>query len=605
MIKVSDYIVKKLENYGIHHVFMVSGGGAMHLDDSFGKSKKIQYVCNHNEQACAIAAEGYARVRQQLGVVCVTTGPGGINCLNGVFGQWTDSVPVLYISGQVKFSTTLASCPDIPLRQLGDQEADITAIVKPITKYAHMVTDPYEIDEVLDRAIFEATTGRPGPVWVDVPMNVQAALIDESKLKKKTFEFVRPTAYKQDLPFIVSKLKTARRPLLVAGHGIRITRAEKEFKELLEELQIPAVATYNGFDVLPTHSPYYAGRIGTSGTRAGNFALQNADLVLFLGTRNNIRQASYNYENFAKNAFKIIVDIDEAELKKPTVKPDLAVHADLRDFLTDLNIRDIGPLDKRDWLAWCQERVKKYPPLREFELKETGPVNAYQFLTTLTKELSSNALLVGTNGTCCLGLLQTAVVKEGQRMFLNSGNASMGYGLPAAIGACLANYKRKTVCLEGDGSIMMNLQELQTVAHENLPLKIFIINNNGYISIRQTQNNFFNGHFTACSPESGVTLPDFVKIAQAFGLKTIRIESPDELESKIFDVLRQPGPVVCEVMCETDYTFKPKLSARKLDDGTMVSPTLEDMAPFLSREELASNMLPPLEKDTSKPVLEP
>ena len=325
MIKLSDYLVKKLEMYGLRNVFMITGGGAMHLDDSFGQSKKIKRIFNHNEQATAMCAEGYARTNQQLAVACVTTGPGGLNCLNGVFGAWTDSAPVLFISGQVKLTTTLSSCPKIPLRQLGDQEVNITRVVAPLTKYAKMLTDPYEIDAVLDAAIYHATTGRPGPVWVDIPINIQSALIDPKKLKK----FHAPKLPKKQpiatLKKAVSLLEKAQRPLIVAGHGVRLSHTQKELEKLLHQTRIPVVTTFNGFDTIPTNHPQFAGRIGTVGQRAGNFTLQNADVVLFLGTRNNIRQASYNWENFAKNATKIIVDIDTAELKKPTVRPDLPV----------------------------------------------------------------------------------------------------------------------------------------------------------------------------------------------------------------------------------------------------------------------------------------
>lgn len=333
MIKLSDYVAKRLRDvYKVKTVFMVSGGGAMHLNNSFGKY--IHYVCNHHEQACSIAAEGYSRVNGELAVVNVTTGPGGLNCLNGVFGQWTDSVPVLYVSGQVKYSTTMASCPNIKLRQLGDQEVDIVSVVKPLTKYAVMVTNPNEIKYHLDKAIYEATHGRFGPVWIDIPMNVQASIIDEKKLK----EFKEPKIKnkKINIDKIIEKIKKFERPLIVAGHGIRLSDTQKEFYKLIKNLKVPVVTTFNGFDLMETDNKYYIGRIGTVGQRAGNFALQNADLILFLGTRNNIRQVSYNWENFAKNAFKIVVDIDDNELKKPLVKPNLAVNTDLKIFIPQL-----------------------------------------------------------------------------------------------------------------------------------------------------------------------------------------------------------------------------------------------------------------------------
>lgn len=566
---------------------MLSGGGAMHLNDSFGKSK-IKYICNHNEQATAISAEGYARLGQKLAVANVTTGPGGLNCLNGVFGAWTDSAAVLFISGQVKRATTLASCCQIPLRQLGDQEVDIIPIVSRLTKYAVSVTKPEDIKYHLDKAVYLALNGRKGPVWLDIPLDVQAAFIDENKLKS----FTPPKPQRENLKInqTLKLLKAAKRPLIVAGHAVRLAGAQKEFYEIVNKLQIPVVTTFNGFDIIPNDNPFYCGRIGTVGQRAGNFTLQNADVILFLGTRNNIRQVSYNWENFAKKAKKIIVDIDEAELKKPTVKPDIAVWADLKNFLKALLPLAVN-LNKKDWTAHCKTLVKKYPPLREFDIKPNAPVNCYHFTNALTRLLDKNAVLVASNASACVTLFQAGEVKKGQRMFHNSGDASMGYGLPAAIGACLANDGKDVVCLEGDGSIMMNIQELQTVKNYNLPIKIFILNNGGYISIIQTQRNFFNGRLTACDAKSGVCLPDFTAVARAFGLRAEQIKTNKNLDGQIKKILAIKGPVVCEVMLEKDYIFAPKLSAKKLPDGTMISPSLEDMYPFLDREEFNKNVL--------------
>ncbi len=557
----------------------------MHLDDSFGQSKKIKLIFNHNEQASAMCAEGYARARQQLAVVCVTTGPGGLNCLNGVFGAWTDSAPVLFISGQVKYTTTLASCPQVPLRQLGDQEVNITRIVAPLTKYAKMLTDPYDIDAVLDEAIYYATTGRPGPVWIDIPINIQAAPIDPKKLKK--YRFPKNSTEKisqKQLKQAITWLQQAQRPLLVAGHGIRLSNTQKELQQLLKQTQIPVVTTFNGFDLIPSDHPQFAGRIGTVGQRAGNFALQNADIILFLGTRNNIRQVSYNWENFAKNAKKISVDIDSAELQKPTVKPDLPICTDLRTILP-LFVKQLkNPLGHQNWLLHCQHLRQKYLPLREFNISPTAKVHPYYFMDQLGKLLPEKATVVASNGTACVAFFQALASKKGQRLLLNSGDASMGYGLPAAIGACAATGKN-IICLEGDGSIMMNLQELQTVKTNKLPLKIFVIKNGEYISIIQTQRNFFKGRLTGCNSKSGVEVPDFIKVAKAFGLPTLRITTNKDLAKGIQHVLETDGPVLCELVCTPDYTFAPKLSARKLSDGTMISPTLEDMYPFLDRAE--------------------
>lgn len=589
MIKTSDYLVQKLEALGVDTAFMVSGGGAMHLDDSFGKSQKIRLICNHNEQATAMCAEGYARANQKLGVACVTTGPGGLNCLNGVFGSWTDSAPVLFISGQVKFTTTMASCPQIPLRQLGDQEVNIISVVRPLTKYARMVTDPYDIDAAVEEAVYLATSGRPGPVWLDIPLNVQAAPIDPAKLKK----FIRPALHKQDISGLVDQaaalLQQARRPLIVAGNGIHCAKAQQALRAFLDKTQIPVVTTFNGFDLLPSEDPLFAGRIGTVGQRAGNFVLQNADVILFMGTRNNIRQVSYNWENFAKNAKKIVVDIDVAELQKPTVRPDVAILADAGDVLARLtakmNCAEVAP-----WLAYCRQMKAKYPPLREFSVREQDKVHPYFFAQQLSHILPEGAKVVASNGTACVAFFQAFESKRGQRLLLNSGDASMGYGLPAAIGVCAAEKNTPVVCLEGDGSLMMNIQELQTLKTNRLPVKLFVIKNGEYISIIQTQRNFFEGRLTGCNKTSGVEVPDFVQVAQAFGLPAVRINTNDELAGKIQEALNTPGPVLCELDCTENYTFAPKLSARKLEDGTMISPSLEDMFPFLDRKEMEENM---------------
>lgn len=592
VIKLSDFIAKHLrEKYNVKNFFMVSGGGAMHLNDSLGHGIE-HYIANHHEQACSISAEGFSRVNQELSVVNVTTGPGGLNCLNGVFGEWTDSVPVLYISGQVKYTTTMDSCKEIPLRQLGDQEVDIISCVKPLTKYAVTVFEPNEIKYHIDRAIYEATTGRKGPVWLNIPMNVQGALIEEENL----CEFTPPVnTKKSDLAVekVIEKLKNAKRPLIVAGHGIRLSKTENIFNQLLDKVNIPVVTTFNGFDVIDDENPLYVGRIGTIGQRAGNFALQNADVLLELGTRNNIRQVSYNWENFGKNAFKIIVDIDEAELNKPLVKPDMPICADLAEFLPALN-ESISKIEApQDWLDYCQKIKSQYDFYTENAYKQTGsdPINPYYFVRKLTENTKENDIFVMANGSACVCTFQVAKIKKNQRYILNSGNASMGYDLPAAIGACLAGVGRRTICLAGDGSIMMNIQELETIAFNKLPIKLFIINNAGYSSIRQTQRNFFNGRMTGSGDDSGVGMPDFCKIAEGFGLPCVKIQSAENIEEQINSVLNTDGAIVCEVMVQKEYAFLPKLSARKLDDGTMISPSLEDMFPFIDRKEYNNNML--------------
>ncbi len=590
-IKLSDYIAKRLkEHYNVDHFFMVSGGGAMHLNDSLGRY--IQYTANHHEQGCAIAAEGYARVNQELAVVNVTTGPGGLNCINGVFGQWTDSVPVLYISGQVKYSTTIDSCKDIPLRQLGDQEVDIISCVKPLTKYAVTVFDPNEIKYHIDRAIYEATTGRFGPVWLNIPMNVQSAMIEENDLIEFTPEN-KDQIYKMPMDEVISKLQNAKRPLIVAGHGIRLSKQIENFKKLVEKLNIPVVTTFNGMDLIEEENVHFVGRIGTVGQRSGNFALQNADVLLELGTRNNIRQVSYNWENFGKKAYKIVVDIDKAELEKPLVKPDLAINADLKVFIPELLSKINYSFNNKTWLDYCTNIKEKYSFEKEkyYKQQENELINPYYFTRKVSENLKENDIFVMGNGSGCVCPFQVAKVGKNQRFILNSGDASMGYDLPAAIGAYIAGNGRRTICFTGDGSVMMNIQELETIAYNKLPIKIFVINNSGYSSIRQTQRNFFNGHMTGSGDDSGVGMPDFCKLAEGFGLKHSRISNPKTLEVDIKNVLATEGAILCEVMVEKEYAFLPKLSAKKLADGTMISPSLEDMYPFLDRKEYEGNIL--------------
>lgn len=593
-MRVADYIFKYLADYGVAHVFLITGGGAMHLNDALKNERRIKYICNHHEQASAIAAEGYARTSGGLAVVSVTSGPGGTNALTGVLGQWLDSVPVLYLSGQVKFETTLASCPGAPLRQLGDQEINIVDIVTPMTKYAKMVTDPSTIRAELEKAIRIATTGRPGPVWLDIPLNVQGALIEEGDLKGEHVEHAFTGSKDETILQVVEELQKAKRPLLIAGHGIRIAKAQNELLELVDAINIPVVSTFNGFDLIASASDHFIGRIGTLGSRAGNFALQNADLVVCLGTRNNIRQVSYNWPSFASRAKKIIVDIDDVELHKPTVQGDILVHSDAKIFITKL----LGNLSKGFqvdgvWLEWCQARKKKYPVvLDEYRKPSEKAVHPYHFIEELTGALDDDVILVAGNGTACVGLFHAGIVKPGQRIFWNSGCAAMGYDLPASIGAAVAG-NRDVVCLAGDGSIQMNLQELQTIKYYGLPIKIFLLNNAGYRSIEMTQAVFFNSNFIGCNENSGVSFPDNAKLADLYGLNYFRIDSTVHMKQVISDALSSEGGVLCEVVLNDTYGFAPRLASRKEPDGRMISNPLEDMNPLLPRDEFYAAMTIP------------
>jgi len=594
LIKLSDYIVRLLEQQGVSTVFLVTGGGAMHLNDSFGQSTKIRKIFNHHEQGSAMAAEGYARTKGELAVVNVTTGPGGLNTLNGVLGQWTDSVPVLYISGQVRYDTTLESVRGrLNLRQLGDQEWDIISVVKPLTKFAAMIKDPKDVKWLMQKAIHLATSGRPGPVWLDVPLNVQSAMIDEERLlgyDGADLEYHRPDTLEHEVQLVVDLLEKAKRPVIVAGNGVRISGTVAELQALIRQLKIPVVTTINGFDTMPDDFPYYAGRIGTIGQRAGNFVLQNADLVLFLGTRNNIRQISYSWKFFARAAKKIAVDIDYEELRKPTIEYDMSVHADLRDLLPLLSrlSKGRGMPDWKWWQDWCQERRRRYPVVSQSQL-DSPMINPYHFTHELTIQLPQDAVVVVGNGTASITLFQSAVVKEGQRMFLNSGCASMGYDVPAALGAACA-VNRDVICLAGDGSFQMNIQEMATIVHNKLPVKIFYFDNGGYASIRQTQDNFFGRRYGIDS-SSGISFPDTTKLAVAYGIQSYAIREKSTMVKDIKKVLSMSGSVLCHVYLDPAHVFEPKTSSERKPDGRMVSKPLEDLYPFLPRDEFRDNMI--------------
>ncbi len=599
MLKVTDYIVKKLLAHGVKQVFMITGGGAMHLNDSIGSCKEMEYICNHHEQASAIGAEGYARVSGKLAVVVVTSGPGGTNTLTGVIGQWLDSVPVLYLSGQVKKETTIESCREIGLRQLGDQEINITDIVRPVTKFSAFVKKPQDIRFLLEKAISLATQGRPGPVWLDIPLDVQGAMIDENTLygciPKEDQKVVKPSRLTTEVGQLIDILKKAERPVFLAGQGIRIAGAQALFLDTVQAMGMPVISSFCGFDLIASDHPLFMGRIGTVGNRSGNFTLQNADVLLSVGSRNNIRQVSYNWLSYARAAKKIIIDIDGAELSKPTIKPDLAIEADAGAFLHELRAQLAGVRlpEWKSWQEWCGTRKAKYPPVIEEQRSGKDTVNPYHFIETLTDLLDQDAIVIAGNGTACVALFQAGKVKQGQRMFWNSGCASMGYDLPAAIGACFGSNRKQIVCLAGDGSLQMNIQELQTVAHYRLPIKLFVLSNNGYISIRQTQDSFFQGRHIGCDSQSGVSFPDIVKVAAAYGLPSAVIRTAQGMKESLRTALQSAGPLICDVRLSPDYKFEPKLSSERRPDGRIVSKPLEDLYPFLDREEFKRNMLIP------------
>ncbi len=610
-VRVADYIASRCVDAGAKHVFLVTGGGAMHLNDAFGRNRSLSPVCFHHEQAAAMAAESYCRLTNRLAVLNVTTGPGGINSLNGVFGAYVDSIGMLVVSGQVKRETYLRNYP-IHLRQLGDQEVDIVSMARPAVKYATVLQDPLLVREVMDKAIFLASHGRPGPVWVDVPVDVQGSLIDPDSLspylvdkselaldpdvsENTRIELLEVQSGELTIQVkeVVAKLLQSKRPVVFAGMGLRISGMHDDFLTLLDLLKIPTVTGWNAHDVLTNDSNYYAGRPGTVGDRAGNFTVQNADFLLILGSRLNIRQISYNWKSFAPKAWKAMVDVDQAELNKPTLTIDLKICANLQEFIPQLKRAlktYVPPVAHEKYLAWCRERVGRYPTVLQEYYEKQQPIHPYAWMKDLFSKLDKDDVVVTGNGSACVISFQAAELKAGQRLYTNSGNASMGYDLPAAIGASIAQGSKKIICLAGDGSLMMNLQELQTVVGYKLPIKIIVLNNNGYHSIRQTQQAYFADNMFGIGPEDGVTLPSFIKIAQAFNIPAAGVRSMCEWnDPKVQDLFANDGCALIEVHLDSDASFSPKLSSRKLSDGTMVSPSLEDMAPFLSREELAEN----------------
>lgn len=596
-IKLSDWVAQQLAAHGIRDVFMLTGGGAMHLNHSLGTHPDLTTTFTHHEQALAMAAEAYYRLTNRLAVVNVTSGPGGTNAITGVYGAFVDSIGMLVISGQVKIETTVRST-GLPLRQYGDQELDIEPIVRPLTKYATMVTDPRSIRYHLEKAIYLATSGRPGPVWLDIPLDVQAAKIDPDDLlpgfdPAELDEPWKRTDLGAAARAILDRIAQAERPVVFAGGGVRLSGAHDDFLKLIEKLGVPVVTGWNAHDVLWNDHPLYCGRPGTVGDRGGNMVTQSADLLLVLGSRLNIRQVSYNWQSFAREAFKIWIDIDPLELQKPNVKPDLPVVADLKDLIPALLAADYdGPGDAHaEWLEWSKERVRRFPAVLP-EYRDHGPgIHPYVAMDELFKQLGEDDITVCGNGSACVVSFQAAEIKKGQRIWTNSGCATMGYDLPAAIGVHAATGgKQRIIAVAGDGSIMMNLQEMQTIAGNNMPVKVFIVNNNGYVSIFQTHRNFFNGVEVGGGPKSNVTFPEFGKLAAAFGFSYFRAESHNDLPGAIEAALAVEGPVVCEIMVDEHVGFAPKLGAKAHPDGRITSPPLEDLSPFLPREVLRENM---------------
>jgi acetolactate synthase I/II/III large subunit len=594
-MKLSDYIFCQLREWGARHVFLITGGGAMHLNDSIGTSG-LHYICTHHEQAAAMAAEGYARISGKPGILNVTTGPGSINALNGVFGAWTDSIPMLILSGQVKRETCMATYGLTDLRQLGDQEVDIVRMVKGITKYSVLVTEPESIAYHLERAWHLAQSGRPGPCWLDIPVDVQSAPIEPGQLRhydpaEDAVEVDRESVTAQ-VRDVLARIREAERPVILAGSGVRHGGALKEFEQVIRALRVPVVTAWT-HDLIASDDELFCGRPGTIGERAGNFTVQNSDLLLVLGSRLNIRQTSYNWNSFARFATRIQVDVDPAELRKPLHHPNIPICCDVKLFLAEM-ASQLGDGDRSDsrhekWLNHARQWKEKYPVVQPRQRVPGPPLNPYDFIDKLFEMLGPEDAVVCGNATACIVPYQAGKLKKGERLISNSGSASMGYDLPAAIGVSVAKGGR-TICIAGEGSLQMNVQELQTLVGYKLRVKLFVLNNGGYLSIRQTQTGFFHGRKIGESPESGVTFPKMKRIGEAYGIPSFTIESVPDLDL-VRRELETDGPTLFDVSLDPSQEFEPRLRSRILADGKILTPNLEDMYPFLTPEELASNML--------------
>ncbi|MCG2712470.1 MAG: thiamine pyrophosphate-binding protein [Candidatus Omnitrophica bacterium] len=593
-IRVSDYIADFIYKYGVKDVFMLSGGGIMHLTDGLACNRNLNVFCLHHEQAVSMAIETYARTTGHFGVGYFTTGPGATNALTGLAGAWLDSVPCLFISGQVKRRETVLKAKIPGLRQIGVQEINIVPIVESITKYTAFVDKPEDIKYHLEKAVYLAKKGRPGPVWIDIPLDVQGAMIDKEKLKG-----FNPPKSKQNkigaktMEKLNKYIQSAERPVIMAGQGVRISGAIDSLLKLAVDYKIPVVTTYLGADIIDSRHPQYVGRIGIKGDRAGNLATQNSDLLIIIGTSLPVAEIGYEYDEFAREAKKVVVDIDISSHKKKTIDIDLLISADAKLFIDaiaeKLNSQKIS-FDKT-WLKTCIGWRNKYPVCLPEYKKLKGEINIYTLIDELSKKLNSKDVVVTDAGSAFYAGSQGVKIKKGMRYITSGGFATMGFSLPAGIGVSAAIKGKRVICLTGDGSFQQNIQELQSVVHYKMPLKIFVLNNDGYLSIRFTQSKYFNNRLIGESSKSGVSFPDTKKIADAYGIKYVKISDNKKIAKQIDEVLEYNGPVLCEVICPPDQLIIPTVASAKKADGTMVSKPLEDMFPFLDREEFLSNMI--------------
>jgi acetolactate synthase-1/2/3 large subunit len=594
MDRLSDYVIDFIAKQGVKHIFMVSGGGGMFLIDSLGRRKDIDYVCNHHEQASTIAAESYQRVSENLGVSLVTTGPASTNAVTGVLCAWNDSLPLLVLSGQANSNFLIG---DTGLRQRGNHEVNITKIVESVTKYAVIIKDEKQIRYHLEKAIYLARNGRPGPVWIDVPLDIQGKMIDIDSLEgfdpAKEFDEKTRDITPSVIETTKSWLKAAKRPIFLAGNGIRLSKSVNDFLHLANKLNIPIVITKNFYDVLPEDFSLLMGMSGTYGKRSANLSIQNSDLVIVLGSRLCFSTVGYATQNFAREAKKIVVDIDDKQLTYSHIKIDLAINGNVNSFIKDLDksIGDDFNIDYSDWLKKCQHWKMKYPVVTDDIKKENKYINSNFFFEVLSEELGNKDILVCDQGSTFYSFTVAFKVKQGQRAFTNGGFSALGYGLPASIGACFANDKKRVICVSGDGGLQFNIQELQTIVHHNLPIKLFVFNNEGYGSIKNTQMNYFNGFFVGSDPSSGLTCPDTARVANAYGIKYLKAKNHATLRKAIRKSLELEGPVIIEIFADPMQLITPRVASERKPDGRMVSKPLEDMFPLLDRNEFYSEMI--------------
>lgn len=593
-VRVADYIADFLySTLGVEDIFLVTGGGAMFLNDGIAKHQKLNAVLNHHEQASAMAAVAYAKYKNSYAVAMTTSGCGATNAVTGLLDAWQDNTPVFFLSGQVKKKETVYNS-ELPLRQLGVQEADIISIVTSISKYAVMVNEPKEIAYHLEKAAYLAKSGRSGPVWIDIPQDVQGAIVEEDEMihfdSSKEENILKTDVEDAEIQSVLSAIKEAKRPMIIAGNGIRLGDAINEFKFFIEKFQIPVATSYLGIDILESDDKFCVGRLGIKGDRAGNFAIQNSDLVIVLGSRLAVALTGFEYKMFAREAKVIVVDIDPVEHKKNTVKIDQLINGDVKNFLQKMNLENNFNLNRDEWILKCQYWREKWPvALKSYEEKDKK-INKYTFIEHLRKYTKDDTAIVADAGSAYYVTAQALKIKAKQRYITSGAQADMGFTIPAAIGVSFAK-KGEVVAITGDGSFQMNIQELQTIIHNKLPIKIFVWNNGGYLSIRTTQNKFFEGRLLGTEPSSGISFPELSKIAYAYGFTYFIANTFSELDKALEETMSSNTPTICEIICPEYQEIIPTVSSAKRADGSMVSKPTEDMYPFLSREEFLQEMI--------------